>query len=513
MDSFMKYFNRDSSDDEANQSTVDGLKEYHDKNEDELGDVSLLKSVDSLSPEELNRHLIHKIQSLEEENGRLAVSGCCECGKPENGKKKATDFGARKISQLTEKVRELSSELQAVKSLCANNAPKNTVDELDVQRLREQLNISNQKTCNYRDQVSRLKKDLEIVKTALSNETGDSTLRQTILTSTGSCDRRGRAQYIMLLQKKNSELQAKLNLGGGGGVNGESVDNLLKKKSLEDARRAEKERRLTVEQQLKEARVKYNDLLTVSKKWECRCKALDVEMTVLRVRLEELQLKSEQNDKTIEEQQAEKTIEQQSKSLEAKDLIIKQLKNELKNNTSIPIVKTVDFSNPTNEVVHKYKQLENQQLLELLLDAHRQIRERIAAAIDLKNQLLKEKQRVKKIESKTGLAMKTVSSRNLVCRSSYQSLNELGSIANQSELKNQLDLVNEENVALKTHIDTLVMISEEKEQQFIKALNDLSQKFTNANICKCTNTEIVGKTSALNSEFKNNSQLVDETGK
>jgi hypothetical protein len=56
---------------------------------------------------------------------------------------------------------------------------------------------------------------------ALSNEIGDSTIMQAVLSSTGSSNYRGRAQHILILQKKVNELQAKLNK-----VRGESNDSI-----------------------------------------------------------------------------------------------------------------------------------------------------------------------------------------------------------------------------------------------------------------------------------------------
>lgn len=45
----------------------------------------------------------------------------------------------------------------------------------------------------------------------MSNEIGDPTLMQAVLSGTGSSNSRGRAQHILMLQQRVNELQAKQN--------------------------------------------------------------------------------------------------------------------------------------------------------------------------------------------------------------------------------------------------------------------------------------------------------------
>ncbi|XP_050527976.1 paramyosin-like [Daktulosphaira vitifoliae] len=364
-----------------------------------------------------------------------------------------------------------------------------------------------------------------INKKALANEVGDSILQKTVNSHTGLSDRRGRAQYIILLQQKVTQLQEKLNLKNSTNTN--DFDELQYKKAIEDVRREEREKKSLVELELKCALKRVNELDTSSKKWESRCKALDVEMAVLRDRLEKIQLKFQHNEKIIEEQEGklkttnedtirklnklerdnktlcqrleevEKTIEEETKKLLSKDLEIKQLQNELKMCKPIIIKQEMDFSNIVNEPIHvidyyqfipmKFKQLENQQLLELLLKANTEVREKILQTTDLKIELAKQKQKVKRTESKTG-GMRTVSSKTCSNTSrpmSYKSTYESKQISvNQIQLK--IDILNEENAALKTHIDTLTIINKDQERQFAKSLTELNKKIKTIIPCNCT---------------------------
>lgn len=52
---------------------------------------------------------------------------------------------------------------------------------------------------------------LQIFTQALSNEIGDSSLMQAVLSGTGSSNSRGRAQQILLLQQKVNKLEAMQN--------------------------------------------------------------------------------------------------------------------------------------------------------------------------------------------------------------------------------------------------------------------------------------------------------------
>ncbi|CAH1722633.1 unnamed protein product [Aphis gossypii] len=141
----------------------------------------------------------------------------------------------------------------------------------------------------------QLKNDLKITQNALSNEIGDPAVMQTVLMGTGSSNYIGRAQKILVLQQKINELQAKQS----DSKTKELHDLTVNTKKLEKARKA------INEQVLKDTQLKVTKLTTSVEIWKRRSKALDVEITVLRIQIQKLLSKSESDNQLIDQLKAE----------------------------------------------------------------------------------------------------------------------------------------------------------------------------------------------------------------
>lgn len=141
----------------------------------------------------------------------------------------------------------------------------------------------------------QLKNDLKITQNALSNEIGDPELMQTVLSGTGSSNYIGRAQKILVLQQRVNELQAKQNDSKIKELHNSSVSN----------RKIEKARKAINDQILKDTQSKVSELAKSVEIWKRRSKALDVEITVLRVQIQKLLSKSEFDNQLIDQLKAD----------------------------------------------------------------------------------------------------------------------------------------------------------------------------------------------------------------
>ncbi|CAH1722569.1 unnamed protein product [Aphis gossypii] len=141
----------------------------------------------------------------------------------------------------------------------------------------------------------QLKNELQIAQNALSNEIGDPAVMKTVLMGTGSSNYIGRAQKILVLQQKVNELQAKQS----DSKTKELHDLTVNTKKLEKARKA------INEQVLKDTQLKVTELTTSVEIWKRRSKALDVEITVLRIQIQKLLSKSESDNQLIDQLNAE----------------------------------------------------------------------------------------------------------------------------------------------------------------------------------------------------------------
>ncbi|XP_026817194.1 DNA repair protein RAD50-like [Rhopalosiphum maidis] len=512
MDTIKKYFtqsivdNVNKSMDENDESSVSTI---FNKTQDEDMTISpFSKSVDKTSIQYTNKHFLHKIKSLEEENDRLLSiienkniiknsSLKCNC----NNNNNIPDFANKKILQLTEKVNELMSELQIIKSSASDDYAKNK-DSSEIKQLTDKYNLLNKKTCNYRNQIMQLKNDLKITQNALSNEIGDPAMMQTVLMGTGSSNYIGRAQKILVLQQKVNELQAKQS---------DSKTKELHNLTV-NTRKMEKAHKAISDQVLKDAQSKVSELTKSVEIWKSRSKALDVEITVLRIQIQKLLSKSESDNQLINQLKAElsnnnmqrcktkdsvikleesitllqskydkavKVIEQQAFDLNDRNMRISHLESKvLKNNdiTKDHNMCSIDFMDPKEIFIKKLNGFENQQLVELLSIAHNKICEHVLDAVNFKNKYLTEKQKLQKFESKMGYLGSSTLFKQRSNSISYHFKHELNPNEKLVELQNKLELVEEECAAFKDRLDTLIMLNKENVHTFTRSLNNIKQQ-------------------------------------
>ncbi|XP_025207166.1 uncharacterized protein LOC112602990 [Melanaphis sacchari] len=507
MDAIKKYFtqsivdNVNKSMDENDELNVNTIYNKTQDRENEMIIPSCSELIDMTSIQNTNKHLLHKIKGLEDENDRLlsiiekknVIKN--DCNTP--------DFTNKKISQLTERVNELMSELQIIKSSACNDYTRNK-DFLEIKHSTDKFNVLNKKICNYRNQIMQLKNDLKITQNALSNEIGDPVVMQKVLMGTGSSNYIGRAQKILILQQKVNELQAKQN---------DSKTKELHHLTV-NTRKLEKARKATSDQVLKDAQSKVSELTKSVDIWKSRSKGLDVEITVLRIQIQKLLSKSESDNQLIDQLKAElsnnniqrlktkdsiikleesitllqskydkatKIIERQAFDLDDKERRISHLESKtLKNNDSTKVhnMCSIDFTDPKEIFFKKLNEFENQQLVDLLTIAHNKICEYVLDAVDFKNKYLTEKQKLEKFK----LKMRCLSSSTLFKQRSnnisYNFKHELNPNEKLIELQNKLELVEEERAAFKDRLDTLIMLNKENVHMFTQSLNNMKQQIT-----------------------------------
>ncbi|XP_060869904.1 kinesin-related protein 4 [Metopolophium dirhodum] len=509
MDTIKKYFiksvtdNGNKSMDENDESNVNTICNKTQDKENEMIIQSCSESIDMTDIPDTNKHFLHKIKSLEEENDRLLSiienkniinkdSLKCNCNT-------MPDFANKKILQLTDRVHELMSELQIIKSSASDDYAKNK-DFTEIKQLTDKYNLSNKKICNYRNQIMQLKNDLKTTQNALSNEIGDPAMMQTVLSDTGKSNYIGRAQKILVLQQRINELQAK------------QSDSKIKElhNSTVNTKKMEKARKAINDQILKDTQLKVSELAKSEEIWKRRSKALDVEMTVLRVQIQKLLSKSEFDNQLIDQLKAElsnnnkqrfktkdsvtkleesitllqsknekaaKIIEQQTSDLNDRDMRISHLESKILNITETIQDRnmcSIDFTDPKEIFIKKLNGFENQQLVDLLSIAHNKICEHVLVAIDFKNKYLMEKQKLQKFESKLGCLSSSFKQRSNSI--SYHLKHELNPNEKLIELQNKLELVEEERAAFKERLDTLIMLNKENVHTFTRSLNNMKQQ-------------------------------------
>ncbi|XP_033105847.1 coiled-coil domain-containing protein 13-like [Anneissia japonica] len=217
---------------------------------DDLG-LSLSEGIpnDAIYNEELNTHLNQQIRELKDESGRLykllserdyEIRRLKKQRENERmaiaGSGVASETAATKIVDLSKKNRELKSELESEKTKVKQILKKlnetekqlndttsgsskglTTLDEpsekaqlqAEMKQIQDKLNQTTSKMMEYRNQTSSLKQELKLVHKVLSQEVGENANVQALLSGKGGA--RGRAQQILNLQNKVSELESQLN--------------------------------------------------------------------------------------------------------------------------------------------------------------------------------------------------------------------------------------------------------------------------------------------------------------
>ncbi|KAL5240307.1 hypothetical protein ACI65C_007717 [Semiaphis heraclei] len=452
---------------------------------------SYSESTDTTKLQDTIKHLLHKIKCLEEKYDR--VSSITEENK--NIKNKQDSFKCnnctttmelanKNIAQLSDTVIQLRSELQLIKSSATSDD-----DSAKIKQLNDTRNSSDKKIRIYRDQIIQLKKELEITQNALSNEVGDPAVMQTILKGTGFSNRIGRAQLILRLQQQVNELRAKTN---------ESTKELHN--STVNTRKIKKASTAIDDQILKDTQSKVNELTKSVDIWKGRSKALEVEITVLRVHIEKILAKSESDHQLIDKLKAEmsnrniqrlktkvsvpkleesitllrskyekalKTIEQQTSDLNDRNMRISQLESTIQDRN----ISSIDFSDPKEIFIKKFNGFENQHLVDLLSIAHNKLCQQVLDVTDLKIKYSMETKKSQKLKSKMEYFYSTL--KKTSNNNSYQLKQELNLNEKLIDLENKLELVEEECAALKERSDTLVMLNKKNVNTFTRSLNSL----------------------------------------
>ncbi|XP_022326302.2 coiled-coil domain-containing protein 13-like isoform X1 [Crassostrea virginica] len=201
--------------------------------------------------EELVEHLNDQIRELKDENARVYKLLSEKDFEVRQIKKKHEDqarvtgavtneTAATKIVELSKKVRELNAELESertkakqygrkyidlqtqlnkipedTRSMMSSATSRTTIDEkqddfVDVKTLQDKLKYAENKMAEYRNQTSLLKQELKMVHKVLGQEVGENVNIQSILNNQSNW--KGRAQQIMMLQKKVDELKAEISV-------------------------------------------------------------------------------------------------------------------------------------------------------------------------------------------------------------------------------------------------------------------------------------------------------------
>ncbi|XP_061166826.1 coiled-coil domain-containing protein 13-like [Saccostrea echinata] len=203
----------------------------------------------SFVSEELVDHLNDQIRELKDENARVYKLLSEKDFEVRQIKKKREDqarvsgavtneTAATKIVELSKKVRDLNAELESertksrqygkkcmdlqtqlnkipedTRSMISSAISRSTLDDkpddsVDMKALQDKLKYAENKMAEFRNQTSVLKQELKMVHKVLSQELGDNVNIQSLLNSQSNW--KGRAQQIMMLQKKVDELKAEI---------------------------------------------------------------------------------------------------------------------------------------------------------------------------------------------------------------------------------------------------------------------------------------------------------------
>ncbi|XP_048728819.2 coiled-coil domain-containing protein 13-like isoform X1 [Ostrea edulis] len=203
----------------------------------------------SFISEELVNHLNDQIRELKDENARVYKLLSEKDFEVRQIKKKnenqarvagavTNETAATKIVELSKKIRDLNADLESertkarqygkkcmdlqtqlnkvpedTRSMIASATSRTMLDDkqdenVDVKSLQDKLKYAENKMADYRNQTSLLKQELKMAHKVLSQEVGENVNIQSILNNQSSW--KGRAQQIMMLQKKVDELKAEI---------------------------------------------------------------------------------------------------------------------------------------------------------------------------------------------------------------------------------------------------------------------------------------------------------------
>ncbi|XP_069672667.1 coiled-coil domain-containing protein 13-like [Periplaneta americana] len=231
------------------------------------------------------------------------------------GTSRASEMAASKIVELSKRVRELTAEVEGHKSrhraaeaklaqyieasqtALSSQKKEQSQDngekqEDQVRMLTEKLNSTSSKLYECRNQCQQLKQDLKMAQKVLSSEIGDNVSIHSL--TSGNSNWRGRAQQIIALQQKISELKERL---------GEHNDDKTGcNKGMTTLRQIERERRAAHEQterELKDVNAQLEDSKKKADGARARVKILEGELASVKGKLKTILEKGSHDDQLI----------------------------------------------------------------------------------------------------------------------------------------------------------------------------------------------------------------------
>ncbi|RVE45787.1 hypothetical protein evm_009537 [Chilo suppressalis] len=300
-------------------------------------------SEDVLYPPELNAHLIEQLKTMTCENNQLRKTIFTKDQeiKELNGtvselnqrirdiisgtgpaiSSKSAGIISAKITELCKQNRHLVAEIESYKTknaalerkimqldlinkeheqldlcLCKNDPPDNNFDEL--KELNSKLNAVNKKLYESKNRNLELKNDILIATKILQQELGDkfTSIKELQNDLAGW---KGRAQQIILLQGRISELEGKLNGKHKDILEAKKKDQTQIIRDIEMKRKKEMEQAMKELENLKETNQELKKKLDGAK---CRIRNLECDATTIRQKMQTFVEKSNHDDLLINEQ-------------------------------------------------------------------------------------------------------------------------------------------------------------------------------------------------------------------
>ncbi|XP_044739932.1 coiled-coil domain-containing protein 13 [Chrysoperla carnea] len=445
-----------------------------------------------------------------------------------------TDLATTKIVELSKRIRELNAELGSYRTKCGqleNKIKQLTVEQTQVEKpefeekkeenpdqikiLSDKLAATSKKLFEVKNLNIQLTNELKQANRLLSQEIGESFTSITNLSHTNS-NWRGRAQQIISLQQKLSELQEKLSITP---IEKEISTNTIALRQIESNKRQ------IQEQLTRELSTTKTTLEETKKKLDgsrARSKVLENDLNTLKTKLNTLMEKSEHDNQLIQVLTGEiKVVESNYKDksqalkeqydklqvqhntlmsdmqrerdrqdnlqklLLEREAKIDELKSQIReyqnqktssmmtvpNEADVKHQSTLPMISQEEKAVFKAAEVERKRLLEMVSALNMQVDNLRGKLDDLQLNLKREKQKSNKLNMKINrLESDKTMNRTISTYSNRNSLMKLNSTTSlvplqepSEELKNKLEICEEQILLLQTRIQTL---EEEKKLDF-----------------------------------------------
>ncbi|CAG9832519.1 unnamed protein product [Diabrotica balteata] len=423
---------------------------------------------------------------------------------------KSSQVASSKIIELSKKLREKTLEIETLKARCSkaetcafnlkqqledeqlisvkecntHETPTDNLPKEENKRQTEKIETLNIKLSECNNLILLLKNELKLAKKIIQQETGENfEVLQKLNNSNGW---RGRAQHIIDLQQKNSELKEKLRTSQGS-----NPTELVSFASKNDAQLS------TLTKEIEQLKSKNEELKKKHDALKARYKVADMDVTLLKSKSTMLkeqatrdqevissllgQLNSSkemkndlilQKERSITKLQAEK--KQFVLEIEEYKSVIKSLREELKEKGA-ELEKKAKLNNldKSEELIKVSEPMDRyNNLLELIETGNEKLKCEREAHIKTQTMLKIEKQKVVKSESalaRMGLENST--------RQSYSSISSVRSL--DPTLKDQLELAEEKIKALQTRLEIEQMERKEDLKQFGQIIKTYETPATN----------------------------------